>query len=106
MSATSPTASVGGVWLPLVCRGDFGDLAPPAFRGYVDMSSDVELGAHQLCEVDMDSESEVEDPVHFGFEPGKPNVWKRPVFHGYRGFLSLSGWSLFDNGSSEYPHKC
>ena len=29
-----------------------------AFRGYVDMSRDVELGAQQLFEVDMDSTSE------------------------------------------------
>ena len=32
----------------------------PAFRGYVDMSSDVELGVQQLCDLDLDSESEAE----------------------------------------------
>ena len=32
----------------------------PAFRGYLDMSRDVEIGAQQLCEADFDSESEAE----------------------------------------------
>ena len=30
----------------------------PAFRGYLDMSRDVEIGIRQLFEVDLDSESE------------------------------------------------
>ena len=44
----------------------------PAFRGYVDMSRDVELGANQLFDVDLGSESEVDDAVHFGLERAKP----------------------------------
>ena len=45
---------------------------PPAFRGYIDMSRDVELGAHHLFDVDLDSGPEVGEPVHFAFEPAKP----------------------------------
>ena len=50
---------------------------PLASWGYLDMSRDVEIGAQQLFEVDLDSESEA-DPsyVHWGKE-GKPH-W--PVF--------------------------
>ena len=44
----------------------------PAFRGYVDMSRDVEMGAQKLFDVDLDSDSAEEDPVHFVFDPGKP----------------------------------
>ena len=45
----------------------------PAFRGYIDMPRDVELGAQQLFDVDLDSDSaDGEEPVHFGFEPRKP----------------------------------
>ena len=36
------------------------------------MSRDVELVAHQLFDVDMGSESEVGEPVHFGLARGKP----------------------------------
>ena len=45
---------------------------PPAFRGYVDMSRDVELVGHQLCEVAMDSESAAEGPVLFALARGEP----------------------------------
>ena len=63
----------------------------PAFRGYVDMSRDVELGAQQLFNVDLDSGPADEDPVHLGFEPWKPLGGRRPILFGYRDFLSLPG---------------
>ena len=64
----------------------------PAFRGYVDSSRDVELGARQLFDV-LDSQSDDEGPL--GTTLGI--FWRRnplaclprPLFHGYRGFLSL-----------------
>ena len=34
---------------------------PPAFRGYLDMSRDVELGARHLFDVDLESRSEAEE---------------------------------------------
>ena len=36
------------------------------FRGYVDMSRGVELGVQHLFDADMDSDSNVEEPVHLG----------------------------------------
>ena len=59
----------------------------------MDLSRDVELGAQQLFDVDMDSQSEDEGPL--GTTLGI--FWRRnplaclprPLFHGYRGFLSL-----------------
>ena len=38
----------------------------PSFRGYVDLSRDVEIGVQQLFDVDLDSDSADEEPVHFG----------------------------------------
>ena len=65
------------------------------------MSRDVELGVQKLIDVDLDSESEVEEPAHFGLARGKPIGREAgPLFHGYRGFLSLSGRSLLANRSS------
>ena len=72
----------------------------PSFRGYIDMSRDVELGSQQLFDVDLDSDSADEEPVRFGFELTKPLGGRRPILFGYRGFLSLPRWSLFDSGSS------
>ena len=43
---------------PLVSGRLVGLVAPPDFRGYVDMSRDFEIGAQQLFDVDLDSESE------------------------------------------------
>ena len=39
---------------------------PPAFRRYVDMSKDVELGISRLFAVGPDTDSDCE-PVHWGF---------------------------------------
>ena len=35
-------------------------LAPPAFRGYLGFPRDVEIGAQQLFDLDIDSESEAD----------------------------------------------
>ena len=44
----------------------------PSFRGYVDMSRDVELGVQQLFDIDFDSDSADDEPVHFGLVSGNP----------------------------------
>ena len=64
------------------------------------MPRDVELGAQQLFDVDSESDSADEEHVYFWFELMKPLGGRRPILSGCRGFLSLPGWSLFDNGSS------
>ena len=42
---------------PLVCDRFLRFLAPPAFRGYVDLSKDVDLGPQNLFDFDLDSDS-------------------------------------------------
>ena len=60
------------------------------FRGYFDMSKDVETGASRLFAVDPASESDCA-PVHMGLFPpwGSSPVDRsaRPLFLGYRGSL-------------------
>ena len=72
----------------------------PAFRGYVDMSRDVELGAQQLFDVDLWPDSEAEEViVRLWVAWMSETHWPaRPLFHGYRCFPRRPGWSLSVNG--------
>ena len=73
---------------------------PPSFRGYVDMSRDVELGVQQMFDVDFDSDSADDEPVHFGLVSRKPLERRRFGLFGYRGFLSLVMVELICHESS------
>ena len=46
---------------PWSAVASLGILHSPAFRGYLDMSRGVEMGARQLFDVDLESESEAEE---------------------------------------------
>ena len=53
----------GSPWTAVASSGFW---RSPSFRGYVDLSRDVEIGVQQLFDVDLDSDSADEEPVHFG----------------------------------------
>ena len=48
----------------------------PSFRGYVDLARDVEVGVQKLFDIDLDSGSADEEPVHYGLCAGKPREWR------------------------------
>ena len=73
---------------------------PPSFRGYADMSRDVELGVQQLFDVDLDSDSADGEMALFGLVTRKPLGWRRFGLFGYRGFLSLATVELIGHESS------